>query len=79
MKDAARRWMRCLVRLLLLPLAFVLELVLLTACSICIALAILHPRFLRWGDAVSDLALKTPDLRWYLPNADVVASPPEPK
>jgi hypothetical protein len=69
-KDAARRWMRCLVRPWLLPFALVLELGALVVCAICIAVHIVFPPALKWGDAISEAVMKLPSLEWYWPNTD---------
>lgn len=61
-------YLRRLVRLPLLPFAFALECALLVACALCIGASVLIPAALRWGDAISALVMKTPDLNWYLPN-----------
>jgi hypothetical protein len=58
-----------LVRPLLLPFAFVLELMALVACAVCIAGHIVFPPALKWGDAISEAVMKLPRLRWYWPNA----------
>ncbi len=68
-KDANRRWMRRLVRPWLLPFALVLELVALVACAVCIAVGIVFPPALKWGDAISEAVMKLPSLKWYWPNA----------
>lgn len=60
-----------LVRPLLLPFAFALELVALVACAACIAAHIVFPPALKWGDAISEAVMKLPNLKWYWPNATI--------
>jgi hypothetical protein len=57
-----------LVRLCLLPLAFIVELVALIACAVCLAMHFVFPPALKWGDTISDAAMKLPPLKWYWPN-----------
>ena len=68
-KGAARRWMRCLVRLSLLPLMMVFEWLLMLACWL---LAGIYPPA---AFAIVDWAeTNLPNLEWYLPNDQAMAS-----